>query len=214
MIAPLLAALILTQTPPSESELNGALNSAQIAAAAAVAGTRTISPIATALACIRFAGGGAAPPGAITISFGVAVLSPEFEQAIGLGLPPAVPDWAAARDAYAYVEVQAVPSALRDPILFPLHIDLLTEEAFVEAVPSNPLCEVLLLRADNPSAPFRCACSTGAACNLVPSLGGGPAPIQETLPPDSWVGGGCAPKPCFGRYDGPFDLTWPAACPL
>ncbi len=208
MIA-LVTALLLAQTPPSDTELNGAYNAAQIAAAAAVAGTRTISPVSAARSCIRFAGGGGAPPGSVTVSFGVSTLSPEFQQVVGLALPPSVPSWAAARDEYSYIEVQAVPAATRDPQTQPIHLDLIAEERWKEPAPTMPVCEVLLIRRDHAGVPFRCACSTGSNCNV----GGSAAPLHQTLAPGTWSGPGCQVKPCFGRYDGASDYTWPSACP-
>ncbi len=205
----ILLALALSQTVPTEAELNGAYNAAQIAAAEAVAGTRTISPVSAARSCIRFAGGGGAPSGAVTISFGSVLLTPAFQQAVSLDLPPDVPDWAAARDEYSYVEVQAVPTATRDPQSVPVHMDLLPEERFKETGPTMPICEVLLIRRDHVGVPFRCACSTGSNC----TVGGSAAPTHQTLRPGTWTGAGCHVKPCFGRFEGGPDFTWPSDCP-
>lgn len=210
MIATLLA-LVLAQTVASDSEVNGAMNAAQIAAAAAVAGTRTISPLSASRACIQFAGGGSAPPGSVTVSFGVSLLSPDFQEIVGLDLPPSVPDWAAARDEYSYIEIQAVPSATRDATTFPIYLELEPNEQFTLAGPTMAQCEILLLRRDNASVPFRCACSEdiGNSCQV----GGSAAPVHTTLAPGTWSGGGCQVKPCAARYEGGADLSWPSNCP-
>lgn len=206
---PLILVLLLTQTVPTDDELNGAYNAAQIAVAEAIAGTRTVSPVSATRCCIRFAGGGVTPPGAVTISFGAVLLSPTLQQTCSMDLPPSVPSWAAARDEYSYVEVQAIPAPTRDPLLVPVQLDLLAEERFKESSPQQPICEVLLRRHDNAGVPFRCACSTGSNC----TVGGSAAPTHQTLAPGTWTGGGCQVKPCFGRFEGGPDFTWPSDCP-
>ncbi len=67
-----------------------------------------------------------------------------------------------------------------------------------------------------------CACSTGVGSCLMQNPDGGATPVAAiqgiTLNPGTWSGLGCARKPCGGILSrnadgGPYDPTWPSACP-
>ena len=221
MIAPLLVALTLGQVQPTPAEIKGTLNSMQIAVLAARAGTRTITNNgARTRACIAFEGGGSAPGGSVTVRYGVVLLSPGLQYALGLKKPAYAATWYDVLDEYAAVEVQGVPDTVFRAGRLVDNMDVYEEELDKRAAPVQASCEVYAVRSDDAANVFRCACSTGVNCTWTPPLPGGgygpseAAPTHRTLPPLLWSGTGCVAKPCVSRFEGyGSDRTWPSTCP-
>lgn len=69
---------------------------------------------------------------------------------------------------------------------------------------------------DDADEPEDCACSSGAACEMVGSDGGWvPAYLGNTLPEGRWRGAGCVRRSCVVLSHGASgqDEGWPEACP-
>lgn len=210
-------ALLLAQTTPTSDEIQGAKNALAQTISDFRAGTRTYTfDAGRTLICVKFAGGGSAPPGAVTLRMGAAILTPALLADLG------VPD--APKDDYVGLDVQAAPAsaATYDLLAVQAFWDTLDSETTKIASPLDATCEVLIARsgAANITNWLPCACRTGNPCSYDPD-GAGPLPSQSgssingfTFGAGTWSGGGCRPKSCVTRFDGNgIDNSWPSECP-
>ena len=203
-------ALALLLSAPSAAELRGALVALQ--AAQAGLASRTITHPADHVACVAPA---STLTGTTTVRVGVALLSSGLETA--LGWTPLVDSSSATRPwVYAALEIQAVPDSSTGALpALPAWLQVLdSDEVETVSAATYSACEVAVFREGSASSPWRCACSTGTACTWTPPGVGGygastDAPKGTTLPPGTWSGTGCVPKPCV-EWAG--QTSMPAAC--
>ncbi|MFN7130708.1 MAG: hypothetical protein ACK4N5_01415 [Myxococcales bacterium] len=149
---------------------------------------------------------GLAPDGSLGLLYTVRGSAAAFG-ALGMRLP----DGGVIADTYAVARVCVVAAedAVEPGPPLPAGIDVVDVAEPQPCAPGAPALEVW--RADHPAAPWDCACSTGAGC-WTPAADGGTAaaPLGVTLPPGTFTGDGCRPKPCVELAGA---SSWPAACP-
>lgn len=150
---------------------------------------------------------GSAPDGSVGMLYTVRGSA----EAFGL-LGMRLPDGGTVADTYAVARVCVTPPGDSEPEpgpQLPAGIDVVDVTAPQPCAPGAPAIEVW--RGDHPAAPWECACSTGAGCWTLAADGGtAAAPLGVTLPPSSFNGDGCRPKPCIELAGA---SSWPAACP-
>lgn len=209
----LILSILLAQAGPTRDELIGALNVMEDGVIAARQGliTPTTNAAKTRSCLVRPSG---VPAGTVTTRWGVVVISPIVQQALGMALPPGATSWADATPQYSVIEIQAVPTSeiTFDPSRINGNFTPLRNEIEVRASALFPACEIAVARIDDAQIAglLRCACRVDATC----LVGGSPAPIGRTLDPGTFSGAGCRKKPCFARFDGlGIDNSWPTECP-
>lgn len=196
MIAPILTALLLTQTMP---EARGAVLA--LHAAEADLQNRTITYPFPDSACVGFPGG-VKPGGTVTIRVGVALLSEGTQ--VALGAQPLKDAEGNPRPwVYGAMEIQAVPSPGDSLPPLPSWVRILeTDEVSKQGAAFQPQCEILLVREGFTPSVWRCACRGAGTCNWTPPLQGGgfgastALPKALTAPPGTWSGAGCVQKVC------------------
>jgi hypothetical protein len=212
----LLVALLLSQTTPTRANLIGSINLLETGVLAALDHIiePTVNGTLTGSCLVRPAG---VPSGTTTTRFGVTIISPSIQQILGMKLPSYATTWAEAKEEYAAMEIQAVPT---EEITFDIqrtkaHLDVVWEETSVRPSAYYPGCEVAVVRNDDPlwGSVVRCACAISSACKAADGITA--APSKMTLSPGSFTPSAeCKPKPCVGRFDGVgVDNTWPVVCP-
>jgi hypothetical protein len=219
----LIVALLLSQTP---AQIKGALNS--LYDAQANLSSRTITyPSGVHMACVPPAAG-QSTVGAQTLRVGVLLISDSAQVALGATpLTTSTPvyegnvlvrtDVSVTPWVYAAMEIQFFPDASTTPTpVIPPWMRLLPDtEVEVRAAPVWSGCQIAIVREGFSPMPYRCACSTGTACNYTPALAGGgfgasvPAPKDLTLQPGRFSGAGCVPKACVAWGD---TNSFPQAC--
>lgn len=151
---------------------------------------------------------GVAPAGSVATQF-TALLDPSVLRLMGVD---------AGAQTYATGVICALPvDGGEDPggRVIPGAIVVWGEPEGVGCDAGAPVLEMWLQ--GHPSAPWACACSSGASCQWRPPLypsGLGdlaPAPLGVTLPAGSWSGAGCVRKSCVELAG---VSSWSASCPL